>query len=70
MREGEEVSLEIYDRIAMGDQLMMFRWPGKEEGRFIFLFFSVYFKIIGMFFSSTFCCIYSHISYILCLINI
>jgi len=27
----KEVTLEIYDRIAMGDQLMLFRWPGKEE---------------------------------------
>jgi hypothetical protein len=27
----EEITLQIYDRIAMGDQLMMFRWPGKEE---------------------------------------
>lgn len=32
VKEGAEVNLEIYDRIGMGDQLMLFRWPGKEEG--------------------------------------
>jgi len=30
--EGQEVQLEIFDRLAMGDQLMLFRWPGHEEG--------------------------------------
>lgn len=30
--EGQSETLEIYDRLAMGDQLMMFRWPGREDG--------------------------------------
>ena len=25
------MKVEIYDRIAVGDQLMMFRWPNHEE---------------------------------------
>ena len=24
--------LNIFDRVAVGDQLMLFRWPGNEEG--------------------------------------
>ena len=29
--EGAEIQLDVFDRIAMGDQLMLFRWPGFEE---------------------------------------
>jgi hypothetical protein len=32
LKEGEKVKLAVYDRVGMGDQLMMLRWPGKEEG--------------------------------------
>ena len=32
VEEGEERKLEIFDRVAVGDQLMRFHWPGKEEG--------------------------------------
>jgi hypothetical protein len=28
--QGAERKLEIFDRLAMGDQLMLFRWPGHE----------------------------------------
>jgi hypothetical protein len=28
---GKEVKLDIFDRVAMADQLMMLRWPGKEN---------------------------------------
>jgi hypothetical protein len=28
---SKEVTLAIYDRLAMGDQMMMLRWPGKED---------------------------------------
>lgn len=31
LQEGKEELIKIYDRIAVGDQLMMFFWPGKEE---------------------------------------
>ncbi len=31
LNEGQEVQLKIYDRVALGDQLMMFRWPGRED---------------------------------------
>ena len=30
--EGQEEKLEVFDRIALGDQLMMFRYPGFEDG--------------------------------------
>lgn len=30
LQMNEEVPVKIYDRVAMGDQLMMFFWPGKE----------------------------------------
>eukprot|EP01036_Dinobryon_divergens_P061407 gene61407-81851_t len=30
--EGIEEKLNIFDRVAVGDQLMLFRWPGNEEG--------------------------------------
>lgn len=30
--EGEEMAVKVFDRIALGDQLMMFHWPGHEEG--------------------------------------
>lgn len=29
---GAERVLAIFDRVALGDQLMMLRWPGKEDG--------------------------------------
>mmetsp|Transcript_8034 Transcript_8034/g.13361 ORF Transcript_8034/g.13361 Transcript_8034/m.13361 type:complete len:1045 (-) Transcript_8034:212-3346(-) len=29
---GQEVKLAVFDRVAVGDQLMMFHWPGKEDG--------------------------------------
>jgi hypothetical protein len=32
VKEGEEVTLKAHDRVGMGDQLMMLRWPGREEG--------------------------------------
>ncbi len=32
LKEGVEEEVQIYDRIALGDQLMMLRWPGKEDG--------------------------------------
>lgn len=32
LSEGTEERLEIFDRVAMGDQLMIFRWPGHEDG--------------------------------------
>ena len=32
MKEGEKISLKAHDRVGMGDQLMMLRWPGNEEG--------------------------------------
>jgi hypothetical protein len=31
LKEGEEVALSLYDRVAMGDQLMMMRWSSQEE---------------------------------------
>lgn len=31
MPSGKPTKLDIYDRLAMGDQLMMLRWPGKED---------------------------------------
>lgn len=31
LKEGEEVALSLYDRVAMGDQLMMLRWSSQEE---------------------------------------
>ena len=30
--KDKESKVEVFDRIAMGDQLMMLRWPGKEDG--------------------------------------
>ena len=30
--KDKETEIKIFDRIAMGDQLMMLRWPGKEDG--------------------------------------
>lgn len=32
LEEGVETELAVFDRVAVGDQLMLFRWPGKEEG--------------------------------------
>lgn len=31
LNEGDEVTLALYDRVAMGDQLMMLRWTAQEE---------------------------------------
>jgi hypothetical protein len=31
LREGVEEEVNIYDRIAVGDQLMMLRWPDRED---------------------------------------
>lgn len=28
--EGRETPVAVYDRLALGDQLMLFRWPGRE----------------------------------------
>ena len=30
--QDKETQLAVFDRVVMGDQIMMFRWPGKEEG--------------------------------------
>lgn len=29
---GAEAILQVYDRVGMGDQLMMLKWPRREEG--------------------------------------
>ena len=31
MPSGKEVALAVFDRLAMGDQLMMLRWKLKED---------------------------------------
>ena len=28
---GQEVELNVFDRVVMGDQLMLLRWPGGKE---------------------------------------
>ena len=31
LKENQEQVVSVYDRVAVGDQLMMFRWPGHED---------------------------------------
>lgn len=31
LKEGQEVKLNLLDRVGMGDQLMLLRWPSKED---------------------------------------
>jgi hypothetical protein len=31
LAEGVEEKLSVFDRVALGDQLMMFRFPGRED---------------------------------------
>jgi len=33
LKPNQETKIDIYDRLAMGDQLMLFRWPGHEDGK-------------------------------------
>jgi hypothetical protein len=32
VKEGQESKVAVFDRLAVGDQLMMFKWAGKQEG--------------------------------------